>query len=158
TFVWGAACWLAITIVLLMDCGFVAWLIDRQRGPPLGVRLGLFFVPAAVAGMAALRVGLLPQPSRLPATLAAPCGADKMPQFDHRLISAVQLNQPDAQLEGMSRELVAMVTREAEKLTQRVGGFTQVADHRRIIWTGLTLVPVFFLFVAPFLIWPGVCF
>src|SRR5438132_14139005 len=135
TFVWGAACWLAIVLVLLLLCGLIDWLIDRGRETPMGVRVGMFFVQAASAGVAGLLFVLWPQIRRLPDALLALWVEEKIPQFEHRLISAVQLNQPDAQLEGMSPELVAVVTREAESQTARVGGFAQVADHGRLKWT-----------------------
>jgi hypothetical protein len=158
TFVWGAACWFAIVLVLLLLCCLVDWLIDRQRDTPMGVRLGMFIVQVVIAGLAGLLFVLWPQIRRLPDALLALWVEEKIPQFEHRLISAVQLNQPDAQLGGMSKELVAVVTREAEKQTQRVGGFAQVADHSRLKWTCLVLPPLVILMAAPFAIWPGVCF
>jgi hypothetical protein len=158
TFVWGAACWLSIVLVLLFVCGLVDWLIDRQRDTPRAVRLGMFFAQTAVAAVAGLFFLLWPQVRRLPDALLALWVEEKIPRFDHRLISAVQLNQPEAQLEGMSRELVAVVTREAEKETQRLGGFTQVADHSRLRWAAFVLTPIVLLVALPFAIWPGLCF
>src|SRR5260370_1477583 len=58
----------------------------------------------------------------------------------------------------MSKELVAVVTREAEKETQRAGGFSQVADHSRLKWTAFVLTPTVMLVALPFAIWPGICF
>src|SRR5260370_41736072 len=58
----------------------------------------------------------------------------------------------------MSKELVAVVTREAEKETQRAGGFSQVADHSRLKWTAFVLMPIVLLVALPFAIWPGICF
>src|SRR5712692_5350177 len=109
-FVWGAARWLSIVLVLLFVCGLVDRLIDRQRDTPRGVRLGMFFVQVAVSAVAGLIFLLWPQVRRLPDALLALWVEEKIPQFEHRLISAVQLNQPDAQLDGMSPELVAVVT------------------------------------------------
>ncbi len=158
TFVWGAACWLAIVLLLLFVCGLIDWLIDRQRDTPLLVRLGMFIVQGGFAFLAGLLFVLWPQVRRLSDVLLALWVEEKMPQFEHRLISAVQLNQPHADLQGMSKELVRVVTSEAEKQAQRVGGFAQVADHSRLLWTAGVLIPVLFVFALPFLIWPGVCF
>ena len=133
TLVWGAACWLAIVLVLLAVCGFVDWLIDRQRDTPMGVRVGMFGVKAVVAALAGLLFVLWPQIRRLPDALLALWVEEKVPQFEHRLISAVQLNQPGARLEGMSPELVAVVTKEAEMQARRIG-FARVADHGRLKW------------------------
>lgn len=158
TFAWGAACWFAILLILVFICGFIDWLIDRQRDTPYLLRVGMFFVQAGVAFVAALLFLLVPQIRRLPDTLMALWVEEKMPQFEHRLISAVQLNEPDADLQGMSIELVGVVTKEAEKETTRAGGFAQIANHMRLLWGAGILTPVFFVFVLPFLIWPGLCF
>ena len=158
TFVWGAACWLSIVLVLLLLCGLADWLIDRQRDTPLSVRYGMFYVQLAVAAVAGLLFVFWPQVRRLPDALMALWVEAKIPQFEHRLISAVQLNQPGAQLDGMSRELVGVVTREAEVQAQRVGGFAQVADHSRLKWTALVLTPLALLVALPFILWPEVSF
>src|SRR6516162_10060214 len=158
TFVWGAARWLFIVLVLLFVCGLLDWFIDRQRDTPRAVRLGMFFVQSAVAAVAGVFFLLWPQVRRLPDALLALWVEEKIPRFDHRLISAVQLNRPEAKLEGVSRELVAVVTREAEKETLLVGGFTQVADHSRLKWTAFVLSPIVLMVALPFAIWPGICF
>src|SRR5205807_770983 len=50
------------------------------------------------------------------------------------------------------------VAREAEKLTQRSGSFTRVADHGRLIWSFGILPPVVLAVLLPIAIWPGLCF
>src|SRR5262245_28811279 len=142
TFVWGAACWGAIVLALLLLCGLVDFLIDRTQETPTAIRVGMFLVQAFVAGVAGLLFVLWPQIRRLPDSLLALWVEEKMRQFQHRLISAVQFNQPNADLEGMSKELVAIVTGEAEKLTAKVGGFAKVADHGRLKWAAGVMAPV----------------
>src|SRR5260370_266930 len=83
TFVWGAACWLSIVLVLLLLCGLLDWLIDRERETPAGVRLGMFAVQAAVAALAGLLFLLWPQVRRLPDALLALWVEAKIPEFDH---------------------------------------------------------------------------
>src|SRR5947209_16211040 len=95
TLVWGVACWLAIVLLLLLLCGLLDWLIDRQRDTPWNVRLGMFFVQVVVAGAAALWFLAWPQWRRLPSAMLALWVEDKYPYLQHRLISAVQLNEPD---------------------------------------------------------------
>lgn len=158
TFVWGVACWLAIFMALLFLCGFVDWLIDRRRDTPLGVRLGMFLVQAMVAAVAGLLFVLWPQIRRLPDALMALWVEAKKPKFEHRLISAVQLNEPGADTAGMSRELIGVVTHEAEKLTERTGAFSQVADHRRLLWAILVVTPMLCVCGLPFAIWPKLSF
>src|SRR5262249_14715063 len=77
------------------------------------------------------------------------------PKLRHRLISAVQLNRPDADLAGMSTELVGVVTREAEGQVRELD-FPGVADHGRLRRALKFLVPVVVLALVPLLLWPGV--
>lgn len=157
TLIWGAACWLSVVLVLLILACFVDWLIDRTRETPVGVRIALFLLQTSTAAIAALLFVIVPQVRRLPDAILALWVEDKIPQFDHRLISAVQFNQPNADLGGMSTELVGVVTREAEKQAQRVG-FAQVADHSRLKWSALVLAPVLLIAAVPVLIWPQTVF
>ncbi len=157
TFVWGAACWLAVVLVLLVLACLVDWFVDRSRETPMGVRLALFALQVSTAAIAVLLLVILPQFRRLPDTILALWVEDKIPQFDHRLISAVQFNQPNADLGGMSRELVGIVTKEAERQAQRVS-FAQVADHSRLQWSALVLGPVLLIAALPLVIWPGTVF
>lgn len=155
---WGAACWLTITLVLLAICAFVDWFIDRTRDTPTGVRLGMFFVQLSVAGLGGVLLLALPQIRWLPDAMLALWVEEKVHKYDHRLISAVQLNEPNADLGGMSRELVGVVTKEAEQITDQVGNFAQFADHARLGWAAGVLTPAVVLLAIPVLIWPSVCF
>jgi hypothetical protein len=157
TFVWGAACWLAVALVLLVICCFVDWLIDRWQDTPMTVRVGLVGVQLASAFLAGILFLMIPQFRRLPDALLALWVEDRVRDFDHRLISAVQLNAPGADLGGMSKELVGIVTREAEKRAARVG-FASVADHRRLKWSAFVLAPVVLLTLLPLAVWPNVSF
>jgi hypothetical protein len=157
TFTWGSACWLAVALVLLMICCAVDWLIDRWQDTPMLVRYCLLGVQAVTASVAGILFLIVPQIRRLPDALLALWVEDKHREFDHRLISAVQLNQPNAKLGGMSTELVGVVTREAEKWAARVG-FASVADHRRLKWAAFLLAPIVVLAVIPLAVSPGVSF
>src|ERR1700722_2957258 len=119
TFVWGLACWLSVVVVLLLLGGLVDWLIDRQRDTPDEARFGIFIVQVSIAAIAALWFLVVPQVRRLPDDMLALWVEEKL-GYDHRLISAIQLNKPKARLDGMSAELVKVVTREAEKETNKV--------------------------------------
>jgi hypothetical protein len=152
--VWGVACVLSIALVLLIIACFTDWLIDRWRETPTLVRLGLLFLQLGIAAVAGLFFILWPQMRRLSDSTLALWVEDFMPQFRHRLISAVQLNQPGADLGGMSRELVRKVTDEAEKQAERLN-FAQVADHRRLGWSAAVAGPALLLAAIPFLLMPG---
>ena len=54
TLVWGLACWLAVTIVLLIACCLVDWLYDREQDTPFLVRFFLFLVQLTTATAAGI--------------------------------------------------------------------------------------------------------
>jgi hypothetical protein len=154
-FAWGGARWLAIVGALLALACLIDWIVDRDQDTPWALRIGLLLIQIAVAMAAA--GWFLVRPllrSRLDDTHLALLVEDRHPQFEHRLISAVQLNQPGAFTEGMSPELIAQVTREAEKQASEVS-FTSVADTRRLGWSALAAGPVALAGLAAVLLWPS---
>src|SRR5207253_1870964 len=66
---------------------------------------------------------------------------DRVPALGQRLISAVQLNRRGARVEGMSPDLIAAVTQEAEAQTAGID-LRRLADHRRVRWSAVTAAPV----------------
>ena len=152
--VWGTARCLAVLAVALLAACLIDYVIDREQDTPWVLRLGLFFLQAVlVVGAAAL---LLVKPllvGKLSDSELALQVEDKHPELQHRLISAVQLNQPGAETEGMSPELIAKVTREAEKQAGRIP-FAQVADSRRWAWSAAVAGPVLVIGLVLLLVWP----
>ena len=71
-----------------------------------------------LAGLALVLFVILPQMRRLRDTKLALWVESKCPALQHRLISALELNQPGAKTEAMSREMVAAVTIEAVEHTR----------------------------------------
>src|SRR5436309_14373903 len=92
SFAWGLACWLSIALLLLLFCGLLDWLIDRQRDTPWNVRVGMFLVQLLVTAVAGLWFLAWPQLRRLPNAALALWVEERLPYFAHRLISAVPLN------------------------------------------------------------------
>ncbi len=140
---WGAARWLTVVIVLLILACTVDYVIDRSdyEETPWELRVAMLAVQllaAAGTGFWWLVWPLLRRPSDAELALWV---EDKMPGFRHRLISAVQLNQPGARTEGMSAELIAVVTREAERQAERAA-FAALADQRRFLWSAALGGPV----------------
>jgi hypothetical protein len=118
------------------------------------VRLGLFLLQALLAiGAAALFLIRPLVGGKLGDNELALQVEDKHPGLQHRLISAVQLNQPGADTQGMSPELIARVTREAEKQTAQIS-FAQAADSRRWRWSAAIAGPVIVVGLLLLLIWP----
>lgn len=69
---------------------------------------------------------------------------DRCPALGHRLISAVQFHDHDADLRGMSRELIEQTTREANTAVRGIR-FEALADHaplQRACWIALGVVAV----------------
>src|SRR4051812_25109657 len=91
---WGGARWLALTIVLLLLAGLVDWAIDREQDTPEAVRRFLSYFQVVVAAVAGLLFVLWPLRHRLADSVLALRVEEAQPRFRHRLISAVQLNQP----------------------------------------------------------------
>ncbi len=143
-FVWAAARWYVLVLVVLTFACLTDWLIDRFAegfiyeagrirgmrfpdtadyvasffaGTPLLIRIALTGTQLLVYGFAAY---LLLSRLRAPSLVALAGRAEKaIRQFDHRLVTALQLNRPSAQTQGMSQQLIQEVTREAEELSSR---------------------------------------
>src|SRR3989442_475795 len=127
---WLAARWLPVLATALVVACLIDWSIDRRRDTPFGLRVGLLAAQALlwiVALIVLARVGF----RRRTHTQLALWVEDKVPEFGHRLISAVELNQPGAAIQGMSPELIAAVTRQAEEQTTTMD-FAGLTDARRL--------------------------
>src|SRR5262245_10405455 len=152
--VWGTARCLAVVAVALLAACLIDYVIDREQDTPWVLRLGFFFLQAVlVVGAAALFLVKPLLGGKLSDSELALQVEDKHPELQHRLISAVQLNQPGAETEGMSPELIAKVTREAEKQAARIP-FAHVADSRRWVWSAAVAGPILALGLVLLLVWP----
>src|SRR5262245_20044831 len=130
---WGTARCLAVLVVSLALAWAIDYLIDRRQDTPWTVRVMLFLLQLATITLTAffwIVRPLLRRPSESDLALLV---EQRMPHLRHRLVTAVQLNQPGARTEGMSPELIAVVTREAQKQTAQAH-FAAVADPRRFCW------------------------
>jgi hypothetical protein len=150
---WCAARCLALCVVLLFIACFTDWLLDRGRDTPWGVRLSLLLVQIVAWPLAffALVVALARRFSDDELALWVEA---RHPELRHRLISAVQLQRPGARTAGMSAELIAAATVQAEKQARNLD-FPAVADHRRLRRAVLLLLPVVLVAGAVFLAFPA---
>src|SRR5205807_3381794 len=100
----GAARAAALVLLALLLACLVDWTYDLWEDTPLTLRTLLVVAQLALAGLAVLLFVALPQLTRLRDETLALFVEDKQPHFQHRLISALELNRPGAQTKGMSRE------------------------------------------------------
>jgi hypothetical protein len=152
--VWGAARWLALAGVLLAVACSIDWMIDCRQETPLEVRQAMLWFQTVAGGVAVLVFVLIPFFRRIDGNRLALYVEEREPKFGHRLISAIQLNQRGAVTAGMSPELIAQVTREAEALAVRTS-FTALADRRRLLLTGLLVAPLLTALAILFVMWPA---
>jgi hypothetical protein len=116
--VWGLTRVLALAAGALLFACLLDWLIDLKTETPWGLR-GFLLAAQGVLWIVSLGI-LVVRP------MWAPLGdrdlalwtEDKFRELGHRLITAVELNRPGATVEGMSPELLAAATRQAEEMAQ----------------------------------------
>ncbi len=136
---WGVARCAAVSAVLLAVCCTTDWAIDRNRETPFALRVAMTALQVAVAGYCLNRfVVKLNVPSL--DQLAAQAEA-LVPAFGHRLVTSLQLNRQSARTDGMSPQLIADVTRDAERLAASPD-FPELADRRRLTNAALLLLPI----------------
>ena len=131
---WGAVRWLAVVVTLLTMAFFIDWRLDKTRDTPMAVRITLTVVQvlaALAAGWYWLLRPMLKGPSLIPLARRV---EKSISEYDHRLITSIQLSQRDAQVEGMSPQLIEMVTAEAEKISSK-HDLTKLADTKCLQWS-----------------------
>jgi hypothetical protein len=163
TFAWGAARWATVVALVLAVACAADWAIDRYSGSPgwrkavrwtgvlaadplavghtpFGVRFLMTAAQVALAG--ALAYYLVVRPWRTtPHIDDLALRAERAhPEFDHRLVTALQLNRPSADTRGMSQALIADVTREAGEIAAK-HDFGKLVDYRRLKLAAAVLVP-----------------
>ncbi len=71
----------------------------------------------------------------------------EIPEFDHRLVTAVQLNRPTAKTRGMSKSLIAEVTREAGEIASR-HNLLSLVNYTRLALAAAVALPVLALWAG----------
>lgn len=181
--VWGGARVLAVALTVLAVACLLDYLVDRYRGSeswrallratwvfapssaepgeswatdvtPLWFRFLMSAGQAALAGWLAWALVVRPL-RRTPVVDDLAFRAEKaIPEFDHRLVTAVQLNRPDARTQGMSRHLISELTREAGELAAK-HNLLSLVDYRRVGYAALVALPVIALWVLFFALKPA---
>ncbi|HEY7153873.1 MAG TPA: hypothetical protein VH575_07920 [Gemmataceae bacterium] len=149
---WAVARCLAVFAVVLAAVCLIDFVVDLYRDTPRWLRVGLLGTQMAL-WLAGCVFVLRRTARRLSDTQVSLWIEENMPRLGHRLISAVQLNRPDAATEGMSPEMIAAVTRQAEEQAA-VADFARVADARRLKWAGQLLAPLALVALLLLALWP----
>jgi hypothetical protein len=136
---WGAARWVVLVVVVLSLACLTDWLIDRYVDVPFALRL---LMTAAQLSLYAGAAYWLLVRLRVPSLDALAGRAEEaVREFDHRLVTALQLNRRGAKTEGMSPQLIREVTREAEAMSAR-HRLASLADRSRLDWAAALAIPV----------------
>ena len=135
----AASRWLALVVAGLTACGLLDWTIDRYTDTPRGLR---WFLSVAQLALYAVAARYLFARLNVPAIDdLATLAERKYPDFGHRLVTSLQLNRPGAKTQGMSAELIASVTREAEAMSER-RDLAALADRSRLKTAAIFFAPV----------------
>src|SRR5262245_18575187 len=150
---WGLVRWLALALVLIAVCTFIDFRVDKFRETPISLRVILTVVQFGVLGVAGWFWLIRPWfkgPSiiRLARRVEA-----RIPEFDHRLVTSIQLTRGKDNTFGMSPELIETVARESEAIS-RQHRFSRFAYTRRLNWSG-SLIAVPLLLLAAMLLLYG---
>jgi hypothetical protein len=138
--VWGLARVLSLALFFLLAACLVDWLLDMWDETPRAVREFMLRAQLVLAALAFLLFVFVPQLKRLRNEKLALLVESKRSEFQHRLISALELNRPGAQTAGMSPEMLEAMTREAQEQARLIN-FAAVADHGRLKRSALLFVP-----------------
>lgn len=156
---WVYSASVAIASVILIAVGGVALacgidnLLDLGSwdGTPFWVRLLMTVVQVGVYGGA---VFFAIRSVKAPSLVALASRAEaEFSEYDHRLVTALQLNRPDARTAGMSGQLISALTDEALDMTAR-RKLASLADPKRPLWAGVMLMPVLLILLVTFGLFP----
>ncbi|MCE9563633.1 MAG: hypothetical protein K8U57_16455 [Planctomycetes bacterium] len=165
SFAWGVARWFAIFAVVLALACATDWIVDRYSGSaswrkalrstrilapsdplavghtPFGLRLMMTAGQITLTGLLVYYFIVRPL-RRTPAVDELAGRAEKAyKEFDHRLVTAIQLNRPNADTRGMSQTLIANVTREATDIAAK-HNFLSLINYSRLKWAGIVILPM----------------
>ena len=132
-----AAVVLAVVLGVTFACAIDYW-ADSHQDTPFALRVVL--TVGQVGLYLALAVGAFLL-IRTPSVVALAGRAEQAhPEFDHRLVTALQLNRTGAKTTGMSQQLIAAVTDEAGKMSAK-HNLSRLTDPRRLLYAAGLLLP-----------------
>jgi hypothetical protein len=168
---WGLGRTAAIVAAVLALACLADWTIDRYSGSqtwrdllksswifsavdplsagetPLWVRYLMTLAQVVLAGTLVYFLAVRPWRRTPPIDDLASQAEKAFPAFDHRLVTAIQLNRATARTQGMSKVLIAEVTQEAEQLAAK-HDMRSLIDYRRLAWAAAVIAPVALCWLA----------
>lgn len=153
--VWGGGRLLAIAAVALLFCCWIDYEVDKSYDVPGWLRFGMLAFQASIAAVMAYFFLVRPWNDTPPVDDLASRAEKAIPEFDHRLVTAIQLNRETARTAGMSPALIAEVTREAAEMAAR-HRLTRLIDYSRLGWAVLVILPIALLWGMFFVFKPAV--
>jgi hypothetical protein len=149
---WAAGRAVAACTAALLACLAIDWLIDRWGETPSWAHMVIFASQALLWCGAAVFV-LRPIFTRHADDDLALLAEEAEPALGHRLITAVQLGREGAKTQGMSPELIAATTRQAEEQSARVDP-ARVLQGERYRWAAMTAGPALAVMLLMFVAMP----
>ena len=147
---WTSARALCILFVLLVGACALDWFIDRRRETPYPLRVGILAVQ--VVAWTCLAFVLLRLIFRRTGDEAlALLAEEKVPDLNHRLISAVQFDRPDAKIEGMSPALIRAVAQQADERAATISA-SEVLSSARLKYAFFLAAPVILIAATIYLV------
>jgi hypothetical protein len=140
---WGFACTTLAVVVAVLVCLEIDWLYDLWFETPQLLRWSLRLVLVGLTGWLGYHWMVRPQQTGLQPEDLAVWVEKQSPQFGHRLISALQLNDDRYPHDGMSPALIDAVTSEAETQAKEQS-FTSLLSNQRY-QRGMVLLVLAFL-------------
>ena len=127
---WGAARAAGVVVAALLAACLLDWIVDRNTDTPFGLRALLLLAQLGLAGWTAWTWVIQPAMEGWSDRDVALWAEERFPELGHRLISAVQLNVEGAPVKGMSPELIAAVTKQAEESARSTDFAAKVLFNR----------------------------
>src|SRR5262249_58417085 len=110
--IWGLTLSVTVLAAVMGVLCLVDWLIDRRQDTPTWLRQSMLIGQIVLWIIAAAGLFVWAFIRRVSDTDLALWVEERVKQFGHRLISALQLNQPGAKTQGMSPAMIAAATQE----------------------------------------------
>jgi len=141
---WGGARWFAVVALVLGAACLADWLLDRRGEVPFALRAVVTLSQVTLAAGLGYLLLWRPWAATPPIDDLAFRAEKAIPEFDHRLVTALQLNRPSAKTSGMSKALIAEVTREAGEMAAK-HNLTKLIDWSPTLWAAGLALPVLLL-------------